>query len=218
MSMPAPVTVHGFSPSGNCHKVRLLLEHLRRPYRWIETRSDQGATHTPEFLALNPNGKVPVLVREDGAVLTESNAMLCWLADDTDFLPADAWARAQALSWMFFEQYSHEPYVAVARFIAGWTPLDSPRRAELPRLRERSHGALAVMERHLSTHAWFTGDRYGVADIALFAYTDVAPHGGVSLDAYPAIRDWLARVRTTPGFVEMVGLDAAAAERVARTA
>ena len=90
------VTVHGFSPSGNCHKVRLLLEQLGRPYTWVEIRSDQGATHTPEFLALNPNAKVPVLVREDGAVLTESNAMLCWLADGTDFLPADAWARATA--------------------------------------------------------------------------------------------------------------------------
>jgi glutathione S-transferase len=212
------VTVHGFSPSGNCHKVRLLLEQLGRPYDWVETRSDTGATRTPEFLAINPNGKVPALVRDDGAVLTESNAILCWLADGTDYLPADAWQRAQALSWMFFEQYSHEPYVAVARFIAGWTPLDSPRRADLPRLRERAHAALAVMERHLASHAWFTGERYGVADIALFAYTDVAPHGGVSLDACPAIRDWLARVRATPGFVAMQDPDSNAAALIARTA
>jgi len=218
MNTSAPVTVHGFSPSGNCHKVRLLLEQLGRPYAWIETRSDTGATHTPEFLALNPNAKVPVLVREDGAVLTESNAMLCWLADGTAYVPTDAWARAQALSWMFFEQYSHEPFVAVARFIAGWTPLDSPRRADLPRLRERAHNALAVMDRHLSSHAWFTGQRYGIADIALFAYTDVAPHGGVSLDPYPAIVDWLARVRATPGFVAMPDPDPAAAALIARTA
>jgi len=203
----AMIVVHGFSPSGNCHKVRLLLEQLGRPYRWMETRSDQGATRTPEFLALNPNGKVPVLQREDGAVLTESNAMLCWLADGTDFLPDDAWARAQALSWMFFEQYSHEPYVAVARFICGWTPLDSPRRADLPALRQRAHAALTVMERHLAAHPWFTGERYGIADIALFAYTDVADHGGVSLEGYPAIRDWLTRVHATPRFVALPGLE-----------
>ena len=201
------IVVHGFSPSGNCHKVRLLLEQLGRPYRWVETRSDAGATRTPEFLALNPNGKVPVLQREDGAVLTESNAMLCWLADGTDFLPGDPWERAQALSWMFFEQYSHEPYVAVARFICGWTPLDSPRRADLPKLRERAHAALAVLERHLASNAWFTGAHYGIADIALFAYTDVAGHGGVALDPYPALRAWLARVRATPGFVALPELE-----------
>ena len=208
------IVVHGFSPSGNCHKVRLLLEQLGQPYRWVETRSDQGATRTTEFLALNPNGKVPVLQREDGAVLTESNAMLCWLADGTDFLPDDAWTRAQALSWMFFEQYSHEPYVAVARFICGWTPLDSPRRADLPALRQRAHAALVVMERHLARQPWFTGERYGIADIALFAYTDVADHGGVSLDAYPMIRDWLSRVRATPRFIALPGLEADVRARV----
>jgi glutathione S-transferase len=218
VSAPGIVTVHGFSPSGNCHKVRLLLEQLGRPYDWKETRSDTGATRTPEFLAINPNGKVPVLQREDGAVLAESNAMLCWLADGTDFLPSDAWARAQALSWMFFEQYSHEPYVAVARFICGWTPLDSPRRAELPRLRERAHAALAVMERHLQAYRWFTGARYGVADIALFAYSDVAEHGGVSLAPYPGIRDWLSRVRATPGFVPLPDLEPDVRARVAASA
>jgi glutathione S-transferase len=211
----AILTVHGFSPSGNCHKVRLLLEQLGRPYRWVETRSDQGATRTPEFLALNPNAKVPVLVREDGAVLTESNAMLCWLAEGTPFLPADAWERAQALRWMFFEQYSHEPYVAVARFICGWTPLDSPRRADLPRLRERAHDALRVMERHLAEHPWFTGAQYGVADIALFAYTAVAGEGGVALDKYPLLRGWLDRVRATERFVALPENDAVVRERLA---
>jgi glutathione S-transferase len=209
------VTVHGFSPSGNCHKVRLLLEQLGRPYTWVEVRSDQGATHTPEFLAINPNAKVPALVRNDGAVLTESNAMLCWLAEGTPYLPSDAWERAQALSWMFFEQYSHEPYVAVARFICGWTPVDSPRRAELPRLRERAHAALAVMERHLSSHAWFTGAQYGIADIALFAYTAVADDGGVALAAYPAINAWIERVRATPRFVALPHNDNEVRARIA---
>ena len=125
------ITVYGFSPSGNCHKVKLLLEQLGRrldrDYRWIETNSAIGETRTPGYLAKNPNGKVPMIELDDGCVLVESNAILCWLADGTSFLPADPWQKAQALSWLFFEQYSHEPYIAVARFICGWTPADSPR-------------------------------------------------------------------------------------------
>ena len=203
MSPDHAPTVHGYSVSGNCHKLRLLLEQLGRPYRWIEVDSSRGGTRTPEYLAKNPNGKVPMLELGDGRVLVESNAILHWLAEGTPYLPQDPWQRAQALSWMFFEQYSHEPYVAVARFICGWTPAGSPRRADLPRLRERGHQALAVMERHLSANAWFTGPGYGIADIALFAYTDVAADGGFDLSPYPALRDWLARVRATPGFVAM---------------
>ena len=211
------ITVYGFSPSGNCHKLRLLLEQLGREYRWVEVRSDDGGTRTPEFLALNPNGKVPILVLPGGRVLPESNAILFWLAQDTRFWPRDDWQRAQALGWMFFEQYSHEPYVAVARFICGWTAADSPRRADLPRLRERGHQALAVMEQHLVSHAWFSGDDYGIADIALFAYTSVSHHGGIHLDAYPAIRDWLARVAATPGFVPLPAPDALAQALIDRS-
>ena len=199
-------TVYGYTVSGNCHKVRLLLEQLGQVYRWIEVDSSKGETRTPQYLAKNPNGKVPMLELEDGSVLVESNAILCYLAEGTSFLPGDRWQKAQALGWMFFEQYSHEPYVAVARFIRGWTPPDSPRRtAELPRCLERGHQALAVMERHLQSAPWFTGPDYGIADIALFAYTDVAHHGGFDLTPYPALRDWLARVRATPGFVAMPG-------------
>ena len=201
------ITVYGFSPSGNCHKVKLLLEQLGRrldkDYRWVETDSSRGETRTPEFLAKNSNGRVPLIELDDGRRMAESNAILCWLAEGTPYFKGDAWQRAQALSWMFFEQYSHEPYVAVARFICGWTPADSPRRAELPKLRERGHQALAVMERHLLSSPWFGGADYGIADIALFAYTDVAPEGGIELAPYPAIRNWLARVRETPGFVPM---------------
>lgn len=204
------ITVYGMSVSGNCHKVRLLLEQLGREYRWIEIDSAHGATRTPDYLAKNPNGKVPMLELDDGRVLVESNAILFYLADDTSFLSGDPWQRAQALSWMFFEQYSHEPYIAVARFICGWTPIDSPRRDELPKLRERGEQALAVMEKHLTTNAWFSGDDYGIADVALFAYADVAHHGGFDLSAYPAVRHWLARVRVTRGFVPMPGPDAEA--------
>lgn len=199
----APVAVYGYSVSGNCHKLRLLLEQLGRDYRWIETDSSKGDTRTPEYLAKNPNGKVPMLELDDGRILVESNAILHYLAEGSPYLPDEAWQHAQALSWMFFEQYSHEPYVAVARFIRGWTPLDSPRRADLPRLIERGEQALAVMERHLQSHDWFTGPDYGIADIALFAYTAVADQGGFDLAKYPAVRAWLARVRATPGFVEM---------------
>jgi glutathione S-transferase len=209
------ITVYGFSSSGNCHKVKLLLEQLDREYRWIETDSSRGETRTPEFLARNPNGRVPLIELDDGRRMAESNAILCWLAEGTEYFAGDAWQRAQALSWMFFEQYSHEPYVAVARFIRGWTPADSPRRAELPKLRERGHQALAVMERHLLSAPWFSGTDYGIADIALFAYTDVAGEGGFDLAPYPALRDWLARVRATPGFVPMPPPAAEAAARIA---
>jgi glutathione S-transferase len=197
------ITVYGYSPSGNCHKLRMLLSHLGRDYRWIETDSAHGATRTPEYLAKNPNGRVPMIELDDGRIMVESNAILCWLADGTQYFAGDAWQRAQTLAWMFFEQYSHEPYVAVARFICGWTPLDSPRRADLPKLRERGDQALAVMEKHLSTNAWFSKLGYGIADIALFAYTHCAEDGGFDLSRYPALQDWLARVRAQPGFVAM---------------
>jgi glutathione S-transferase len=211
------ITVYGFSASGNCHKLRLLLEQLGREYQWVEVDSSRGETRTPEFLAKNPNGRVPIIELDDGRVMAESNAILFWLAEGTPYLPEDSWQRAQALSWMFFEQYSHEPYVAVARFIRGWTPLDSPRRASLPELQQRGHQALAVMERHLSAAAWFSGPDYGIADIALFGYTDVADEGGFDLVAYPAVRDWLARVRATPGFIAMPATNAEVTTRLAQT-
>ena len=210
--------VYGYSPSGNCQKVRMLLEQLGRAYTWIETDSSRGETRTPAYLAKNPNGQVPMLELEDGRVLVESNAILCFLAADTPLLPDDPWQRAQALRWMFFEQYSHEPAIAVARFIRGWTELDSPRRAELPALQARGHRALGVMEGHLAAGAsWFSGEAYGVADIALFAYTAVAPDGGFDLAPYPALRDWLARVRGTPGFIDMPAPAPVHAARLAAT-
>ncbi len=216
--MPAEtLTVHGYSASGNCHKIRLALEQLGRPYHWVEVDSPNGATRTHEFLARNPNGKVPFIERADGRVLTESNAILLWLAEGSPLLPADAWQRAQATSWLFFEQYSHEPYVAVARFIRGWTDADSPRRADLPRLIERGEQALAVMEQHLQANAWFGGPQYGVADIALFAYTHCAEDGGFRLDRFPRIVQWLERVRNTPHFVPMPPVSDEVAERLARS-
>ena len=209
------ITVYGYSSSGNCHKLRLLLTQLEREFKWVEIDSTAGETRTPEYLARNPNGKVPMIELEDGRILTESNAILCWLAEGTPYWTGDAFARAQVLSWLFFEQYSHEPYVAVARFIRGWTPLDSPRRASLPQLRERGNQALAVMEQHLKSHEWFSGGAYGIADIALFAYTDVAGEGGFDLSAYPGVQAWLERVKQTPHFIAMPSPPVEAASRLA---
>lgn len=216
------ITVFGYSSSGNCHKLRMLLGHLGREHRWIETDSAHGATRTPEYLAKNPNGRVPMIELDDGRRMVESNAILTWLADSTPdarerFFAGDAWQRAQTLSWMFFEQYSHEPYIAVARFICGWTSADSPRRAELPRLRERGHQALAVMERHLGESDWFSSLGYGIADIALFGYTHCADEGGFDLAGYRHIVAWLERVRAQPGFVAMPPIAAENAALIARS-
>ena len=195
--------VYGNSDSGNCYKVKLAIAQLALAHGWVETDSVAGATRTPEFLAKNPNGKVPLLELDDGSFLPESNAILWYLAEDTELAPAGRLGRARALQWMFFEQYSHEPCVAVARSIVRYLPPDSPRRAELPRLRERAHQALAVMERHLAREPYFVDAVYSIADIALFAYTHCAADGGIELAPYPAIRAWLERVRMQPRFVPM---------------
>jgi glutathione S-transferase len=194
-------SVYGMAGSGNCYKVKLALEQLGLPYRWIETDSTRSETRTAAFLARNPNGKVPLLGLEDGTHLAESNAILHYLADGTPLLPAGRLEHARALQWMFFEQYSHEPYIAVARFILKFLPPDSPRRAELPRLRERGAQALAVMEQHLAREPFFAAGRYTVADIALYAYTHCAADAGFDLSSYPAVEAWLARVRGQPRHV-----------------
>jgi glutathione S-transferase len=196
-------TIYGMAYSGNCYKIKLLLEQLALPYRWVELDLMQGATQTPEYLAKNPNGKVPILELQDGRVLAESNAILCYLADGTPLMPSDPWLRAQVLQWMFFEQYSHEPYIAVARFISLWLPEDHPRRAELPRLRERGYQALSVLEGELTKRDFLVGDRYSIADIALFAYTHAAADGGFNLEKFPGIRAWLERIGELPGFIEL---------------
>jgi len=196
-------TVYGMKSSGNCYKVQLLLEQLAAPYRWIDVDSANGQTRTAEFLAKNANGRVPLLELDDGRRLAESNAILCYLAEGTPLLPDDRWLRAQTLQWLFFEQYSHEPYVAVARFICLWLPADHARRAELPRLLDRGDQALAVMEKHLAGREFFVDSGYGVADIALFAYTHAAADGGFDLSRYPAVGAWLERVRAQPRFVPM---------------
>ena len=197
------VTIYGMRASGNCYKLQLLLDQLGRAYRWVEVDSAHGATRTPEYLAKNPNGKVPLLELDDGRRLAESDAILCYLAEGSPLLPDDHWLRAQALQWLFFEQYSHEPCIAVARFIRGWLPADHPRQADVPGLLQRGAQALAVMEQHLEQHDWFVGEHYGIADIALYAYTHCAGDGGFDLAVYPAVSAWLERVRRQPGHTPM---------------
>lgn len=196
-------TVYGMSLSGNCYKVKLLLEQLGAEYQWQEVDTRDGSTRTPAFLAMNPAGKVPLLKTSDGRYLPESNAILCYLGDGTPYWQGDGFERASVLQWLFYEQYSHEPYIAVARFICQFLKPDDPRRAELPRLHERGAQALALMDRHLSDREFLVADRYSIADIALFAYTHCAGDGGFELSRYPAIMEWLERVRSQPGFVSM---------------
>ena len=198
-------TLYSMQSSGNCYKPRLLMHQLGVDFRLADTDTREGATRTPEFLALNPNGKVPLLVLPDGRTLAESNAMLLHLAEGTPFLPEDSYERALCYQWLFFEQFSHEPHIAVAR---SWLHLIPDGRARLgeerlDELHTRGHMALRVMEQRLEAAPWFAGSRYSIADIALFAYTHVAPEGGFDLAGYPRIVDWLGRVSRTQGFVGM---------------
>jgi len=196
--------LYDYLSSGNGYKVRLLLTQLGLPFERIDLDILSGETRTTEFRAKNPNGKVPALELEDGTVLAESNAILFYLAEGSPFLPDDRLERAQTLQWMFFEQYSHEPNVAVARFMLLHLPeggLPESGRAALARKQEQGHAALSVMEQHLAGHAYFAGDRYTIADIALYAYTHVANEGGIALTEYPAIRAWLDCVAAQPGHI-----------------
>ncbi len=193
--------LYDYLDSGNGYKVRLLLSQLGRPFELIERDILRGETRTPEFLAINPNGRVPVLVLEDGRALAESNAILFYLAEGTPMLPAGAFARAQALQWMAFEQYSHEPNIATSRFWLKHLELNPERKAQLELKRKAGHAALGVMETHLAGREFFVAAAYSIADIALYAYTHVAGEGGFELAPYPAVRAWLERVRGQPGHV-----------------
>ena len=189
--------------SGNGYKPRLLLAHLGETYAHVEVDILKGESRTPEFLARNPNGRVPVLELEDGTCIAESNAILFYLAENSRFLASDRLARALTLQWMFFEQYSHEPYIAVARHWIQHVEMTRAQAAQLPEKQEGGNAALAVMEGRLAESNWFVGDAMTIADIALYAYTHVADEGGFDLSRYPAVCDWLARVREQPGHVPM---------------
>jgi glutathione S-transferase len=199
--MTTGLKLYGYLDSGNGYKIRLLLAQLSRPYTYRELDITKGASRTPEFLRKNPNGRTPTLELEDGTCLAESNAILWYLAEGSAFLPSEPLLRAQVLQWMFFEQSSHEPFVATARFIVRHLPLDSPRRAELPSRLEQGRGALKVMETQLEGRPFFVGSRYSIADIALYAYTHVAHEAQLDLAPYPRVRGWLERVAGQPRYI-----------------
>jgi len=184
--------IYGDSKSGNCLKVKWVAEFLRRPAEWIEIDIMKGESRTPEFLAMNPAGQVPAVVLDDGRPLAQSNAIILHLAEGSALIPQDAYERARMLEWMFWEQYSHEPYVAVARFQVKYQGKPV---AELePRLVERGRAALQRMEDGLAASAYLAGDRVSLADVALVAYTRMAEDGGFRLADYPKVSAWIGRV------------------------
>jgi len=197
--------LHQMQMSGNCYKVRLAAHQLGIPITLKDYPLHDGSTRKPPFLKLNPNGHVPLLEFEDGRCLPESGAILFYLSENTRLQPGSAWDRAQMLQWMFFEQYSHEPYVAVARF---WLKFAEPEELEKKRhlvaeWHAKGNAALAVMEGHLNKHDWFAGNRYSIADIALYGYTHCAADGGFALTDYPAVCAWISRVAAQPEHIPL---------------
>ena len=187
--------------SGNGYKVRLLLTLLGIAFDYVALDVDKAETRTPEFLQKNPNGRIPLLEIAASDYLAESNAILFYLADGTQFMPQDKRARAAAMQWMFFEQYSHEPNIATVRYWITHKVLTPEREAQLPMKRKLGYAALDVMEDELRKRTYFAGDQMSIADIALYAYTHVAGEGGFDLSAHPAINAWIARIATMPRYI-----------------
>lgn len=192
------LNLYDFLPSGNGYKIRLLLTQLGVPFERIDVDILQGESRTPEFLNKSPNGKIPVLEVEPGKYLAESNAILIHLAEGTEFLPYDPFLRAQVFQWLFFEQYSHEPFIATSRFWISILKKEKEYQEELKLKQQKGYAALRVMEDRLHSRSFFVGDRYTIADIALFAYTHVADEGGFDLSKFPSIVSWLERVKAQP--------------------
>jgi glutathione S-transferase len=192
------IKLYQFHASGNCYKVRLLLQQLGTPFEAVETDIMAGATRTPEFKAKNPIARVPTVELEPGTFLAESNAILWYFAEGTPFIPTDKLERARMLQWMFFEQYSHEPYIAVARAWIAFFGVPPGKERELEERIQKGYAALDVMEGELKKRPFFAGERYSLADIALYAYTHVAEEGRFDLSRYPAIRAWFERVQAQP--------------------
>jgi len=185
--------------SGNGYKVRWLLTRLGLPFERVELDIDKGETRTPAFLAMNPNGRVPLLQIAEGDWLAESNAILCYLAEGTPYMPVERRAKAAVMQWLFFEQYSHEPNIATPRYWIKHKLLNDERRAQLKGKMQSGYAALEIMDRHLTKQRYFVGAQLSIADVALFAYTHVAEEGDFDLKRYPALRDWLARIADMPG-------------------
>lgn len=198
------LTLYEQHSSGNCYKVRLLLTHLKRPFKTVEVSARDGTTRSADFLAKNPIGKLPTIAFEDGRFLGESGAMLLHFAENTPFLPADAYDRAKCYEWMFFEQYVHEPAIAVRRALIIYPERKALATAErMAQLLQAGYRALDVMEKRLATAPWLAGNAFSVADIALYGYTHTAAEGGYDLGPYPGIQNWLAHVAAVPGHITL---------------
>ena len=198
------LTLYGMTDSGNCYKPRLLLAKLGIPFRHVEISTMDGGTHTPDYLAKNPNGKVPLLELEDGRLLAESNAILLHLAEGTRFLAADTYERALAYQWLFFEQYSHEPQIAVRRSLVKYPHLAAhATERRMAALLEGGNKALSVMEDRLSKTPFFAGETICVADLALYSYTHDATTAGFDLARFPFVSAWLERIAEDEGHVEI---------------
>ncbi len=197
--------IYGDVYSGNCYKLKLICALLAIEHEWIPVDILKGDTRSENFLALNPNGQIPVCVTVEGDVLTESNAILYYLAQGSQYWPQDRLAQTRVLEWQFFEQYSHEPSIAVARFIKLYQGMPEDRKDEYQARLKAGYRALGLMEQHLENNRFLVGDNCSIADISLFAYTHVAPEGGFELSKFPAIENWVARIQALDGFISMAG-------------
>jgi len=195
--------VFGDMLSGNCYKIKLLMQFLGIEHEWIHLDILAGETHTEEFKRLNPNERIPVIELSDGNYLWESNAILNYLAESTDFLPQEKYQRAKVLQWQFFEQYSHEPYIATARYINKYLGLPKEREAEYHAKQIGGHKALSVMEKHLAENQFFLDANVTIADISLYAYTHVADEGGFDLSEYVNIQRWFRDFESVSGYIKM---------------
>jgi len=195
--------IYGDIYSGNCYKLKLICALLALEHDWIPIDILRGETRSDSFLALNPNGQIPVCVTDDNAVLTESNAILFYLAQDSSCWPRDKLLQTRVLEWQFFEQYTHEPSIAVARFIKVYQHMPDARMDEYKKKLKDGYRALDIMEAHLADRDFLVGERCSIADISLFAYTHVAHEGGFDLSAYPSINGWIDSIASLPGYVAM---------------
>ena len=197
------IKIYGDGRSGNCYKLQLLAAILSIPHEWVHTDIMAGEARTEEFKNKNPASRIPVLELKDGRFISESNAILNYLAFGSELLPTDRYDLAKVMQWQFFEQYSHEPYIAVARYIALYLGMPEDRKEEFESKQAGGHKALSVMELQLQQTPFLTGEQMTTADIALYGYTHIAGDGGFDLSAYKAINDWLNRIEYAPGYVAM---------------
>ena len=195
--------IYGDAKSGNCYKLKLLCALLSIEHEWIAVDILRGESRSDEFLAMNPNGQIPVCVTDDDAILTQSNAILYYLGQGSDYWPADQLQQTRVLEWQFFEQYTHEPSIAVARFIKLYKGMPADRQDEYDAKLKAGYRALEVMEDCLRQRDYLATDKVSLADISLYAYTHVAPEGGFDLSSYPAIRAWISRIQSLPAYRAM---------------